>query len=287
MNRTVIYDKIIVIGLGKLAFQCAEKIRLLYDVDVVLYDVNDEPSRFLQVHSLKCGIIYVFAEKGKSISLIELEEKRILLLSVYNPFIIPSSIIEKENIDAINLHHSFLPEHPGMYAEAWAIYEQEKYSGITWHLMSSKVDAGEIIVRKKVVIDDKTTSYSLLCRMNDTAYEAFEEIIGDIMNGSIRTLSQKKRNGKPLHLKKDKPNNGFLELSWDASKISAFLRAYDYFVSSPFGSPKLWFDDDLLTWKKYAIEKQECSTEKVVFENNRLVISKNGFKISLIGIKKI
>lgn len=122
----------------------------------------------------------------------ENEENTTLLLSVYNPVIIPDRILNKNNIKAINLHHSLLPYHPGMYSEAWAIFEQDKYSGITRHLMTSEIDAGEIIIQKKVPIDAKTTSYNLLYNLNEVAYEAFEEVVEDIMYNSLKVVLQKK-----------------------------------------------------------------------------------------------
>ncbi len=280
------YNKVIIIGLGKTAFQCADKIKTSYCTDVVLYDVNDAPSRFLQFNSKKNGINYIFTEKEKMFSSIENEENTTLLLSVYNPVIIPDRILNKNNIKAINLHHSLLPYHPGMYSEAWTIFEQDKYSGITWHLMTPEIDAGEIIIQKKVPIDNKTTSYNLLYNLNEVAYEAFEEVVEDIMCNSLKAALQKKIPDISLHLKKDKPNNGILDLKWHLNKISSFLRAYDYYVSFPYGKPKVEFENFFWTWKKYTIENENDCTEKISRDNNNLIIEKEGAKITLIGIRK-
>ena len=44
-----VYDKkIIVVGLGKLAFYCVEYISNLYKINVELYDANDQPSTYLR-----------------------------------------------------------------------------------------------------------------------------------------------------------------------------------------------------------------------------------------------
>ena len=281
----VYYNKVVIIGIGKTAFQCAEKIKTVYGVDIVLYDVNDAPSRFLSVNSRKKGIDYIFSEKEKMFSSIENEKEKTLLLRVYNPIIIPGKILNKENINAINLHHSLLPYHPGMYSEAWAIFEQDEYSGITWHLMTSEIDAGEIIIQKEVPIDDKTTSYSLLYNMNEAAYEAFEEIIEDIMCRNLKTYIQKKISDISMHLKKDKPNNGILDLKWRSDKISCFLRAYDYYMAFPFGKPKVEYKNNFWTWKKYSIKNEGFFKEKISMDDNNMIIEKDGMKITLIGVE--
>lgn len=281
-----IYNKAIIFGLGKIAFQCAEKIKNTFDINVVLYDMNDEPSRFLKVNANKSNIKYEFQDKQEIFLAIEKEESNILLLSVYNPVIIPARILDKLNIRAINLHHSLLPCHPGMYSEAWAIFEQDEYSGITWHLMTSKLDAGDIIIQKKIPISDQTTSYNLLNDMNEAAYKAFEEFIPDVMNGSTKSFKQEKISSIKFHYKKDKPNNGILDLSWDLSKISAFLRAYDYFVTSPFGKPMVKCDGEMYIWKKYKIMPCNLTSKSICIDEHNLNVKGNGLKILLIGIEK-
>lgn len=279
------YNKAIIIGLGKIAFRCAEKIKRSFSIEVELFDVNDEPSRFLSSNADKCNIKYLFGDKQEVFDLIEKEESAVLLLSVYNPLIIPANILDKPGITAVNLHHSLLPFHPGMYSEAWAVFEQDEYSGITWHFVTPKIDAGDIIIQKKVPIKERTTSYSLLYDMNEAAYKAFEEILPAIMNGSIKAFRQPQTANISFHHKKDKPNDGILDLSWDIRKISSFLRAYDYFAAAPFGSPTVKWNGEMYTWKKYKITPCDTASKKISVAGQKLIAEGSGLKIVLTGLE--
>ena len=51
----------------------------------------------------------------------------------------------------INVHPSLLPEYRGPNPYIQAILHNEKQSGITFHLMNEKYDAGSILYQKKVL----------------------------------------------------------------------------------------------------------------------------------------
>lgn len=282
-----IYDKVIVIGLGKLAFQCAEYISNLYKINVELYDANDKPSTYLRKNCCNTNINYYCVSKNEMIKNLEEYEEEILILSVYNPYILPKTVLDKSNIFALNLHHALLPNHPGRYAEAWAIYEQNEFAGITWHILTNKVDSGNIISQKKIKINEDTTSVSLLHDMNDIAYNAFVEFIESVMNGDVKSTPQIKEGRVRFHFTKDKPNNGFLDLEWLGDKISAFLRAYDYFVASPFGIPRVIYESNIYIWKRYTITRSNDINVNTEIYNDSLIIRKPKMTIKLNGLKKV
>ena len=72
----------------------------------------------------------------------------------------------KELIDnklIINYHNSLLPKHPGRFAEAWSIFEEDKKSGITWHLVVPEVDKGKIILQKDIEFPPMDSPRLLYC----------------------------------------------------------------------------------------------------------------------------
>ena len=93
-----------------------------------------------------------------------------------------------------------------------------------------------------------------------------------------------------LHLSKDIPNGGRLDLSWPAAKISRFLRAMDYGILNVMGNPKVELRDGLYTWKSYKIDGagrgDETGTE-MISENNTLRIVKDGMIIILNKLKRL
>ena len=79
--------------------------------------------------------------------------------------------------------------------------------------------------------------------------EGFEEIFFKIINSDIIILDQK-MNGNKIHMSNEIPNNGVLNLSWEFSKIHAFLRCLNYGRINIFPKPTL-----VLFGKKFIINK--------------------------------
>jgi phosphoribosylglycinamide formyltransferase-1 len=80
--------------------------------------------------------------------------------------ILSKSFIQRFNGKILNIHPSLLPKYKGLNTHARALKNNDKYSGCTVHLVSSKLDSGKIILQKKVKIykndDVKTLSKRVL-----------------------------------------------------------------------------------------------------------------------------
>lgn len=80
-----------------------------------------------------------------------------------------SQIYKKKIIDQLpiyNFHPSLLPKYKGRFPIFWALYENEKYMGVTCHRVRERIDGGEIMLQKTLPIerDDnfKSLTYKLL-----------------------------------------------------------------------------------------------------------------------------
>ena len=67
------------------------------------------------------------------------------LFSIVNSQILFPSLLKLPREFAINFHDALLPKYAGVHATSWAIFNQEKTHGITWHVMSEIVDSGDIL----------------------------------------------------------------------------------------------------------------------------------------------
>lgn len=282
-----VFDKVIVIGSGKIAFLCAKYCMNNFGVKAELFETSLKRSSFLKKSCDSSNIDYYCLEKNQIEKKILDDEERLLILSIYNPYIIPSSLINKENVMMINLHHGLLPYRSGRYAEAWSIYEQDEYSGITWHILTEAVDKGDILIQKKQKLSDTITSILLLNKLNVLAYSAFCEIIDSIMYGSYKAFPQKKTDNSSFHFSTDSPNGGILDVNWVGKKISAFLRAYDYRIGSPFSTPCLFYEGKKYQWKKYRIVCISNVDENVFIDNDTMKIRKKDADIFLFGLKEV
>lgn len=273
-------EKIYILGTGNLALHCAFCARE-YNREVLLFEMAEKKSMFMERKAKKLEIPYFHENKEIVFQRLLQETEAILLVSAINEYIVPAKVLEMENITAVNLHQALLPKHPGRNAESWAIFEQEKVTGITWHFMESRVDKGDIIIQKEIGLDDGITAYKLFQRQIEAAKEAFNEIFEDLIEGRAFGIPQEKRTGIHFHKSFEIPNEGYLDLSWPGEKRSAFLRAVDYSVLNVMGRPKLIYKQGIYQWKKYEIHKTDSLEEKIIFREKDIYLQKDKIVILL------
>ena len=61
----------------------------------------------------------------------------------------------------INIHPSLLPKFKGLNTHKRVLKNKEKYTGCTVHYVTSKLDSGNIIMRKRILIDNNETENEL------------------------------------------------------------------------------------------------------------------------------
>ena len=71
--------------------------------------------------------------------------------------ILSKTFVQKCKIPIINIHPSLLPKYKGLNTHARAIENEDVYAGCTVHHVTSKLDAGTIILQKKIKILKKDT----------------------------------------------------------------------------------------------------------------------------------
>src|SRR6185369_298086 len=73
-----------------------------------------------------------------------------LLFSIVNSRILDADALSAPRVGAVNYHNSLLPRCAGSNASSWAILAGEEVHGVTWHTMTSRVDAGEILAQARL-----------------------------------------------------------------------------------------------------------------------------------------
>ncbi|SVE35269.1 uncharacterized protein METZ01_LOCUS488123, partial [marine metagenome] len=67
---------------------------------------------------------------------------------------IPNIILKIPKIGSFNFHPSLLPAYAGGNPWFWVIAKGEKYTGVTVHSMTTVYDAGDIILQKRIRIEN-------------------------------------------------------------------------------------------------------------------------------------
>ena len=269
------YQNIMILGTSQLAAFCA-RIITGKGYGVCVIDTGPVPNTILSAACKSAGVSCFHFSKAERKNAILGAKGDTLLISVVNPWVIPQEVLNKKGMKAVNLHHSLLPRHPGRNAEAWAIYEGDQQAGITWHFVIPKVDAGDIIIQAGVKLNDTVTSLKLLQIQDRLAKETFEKICPDLLEGKVTGTPQDREKRPVLHYSWQVPNDGYLDISWGAVKISRFLRAMDYGAVKTLGRPKIVIGKYEYTWDSYKImyAKEGAGVQEIETVNSNIMIYK-------------
>lgn len=99
------------------------------------------------------------------------------LFSIQNPFFLPAEVLACVNKMSINCHNTLLPTYAGQHGTSWAIWFNETQSGITWHIISNVLDAGDIIHQVSFAIEAEETAFSLELKCQEYAKNSLPELI--------------------------------------------------------------------------------------------------------------
>jgi len=97
--------------------------------------------------------------------------------------ILPPEVFTLPPKGTVNLHSSLLPKYRGAAPIQWAIINGERETGVTTIFIQEKVDAGHIILQRKVKIGDEETAGELHDRLAATGAELLLETVNLIDRG--------------------------------------------------------------------------------------------------------
>ena len=191
--------------------------------------VKQKHNIFVYTHKSPYHIpdLVAFCEKEKiqyttdRINLNNLPFKPDILCSIYYRYIISEDIINYCDGRAFNLHPSILPDYKGCSSITWAILNNEKFTGYTYHYMDSGIDTGDIIVQKKIKINDYDTQITLYFKVMLEAFRDFDKVFDFVMEK--RKGSPQKESGK--YFKRGVPHGGIISEEWDLEKTKRFIKA--------------------------------------------------------------
>jgi polyketide synthase PksN len=175
----------LLIGSGEMPVKAAEMLTRA-GFDIAGLHSPDEPLRAWAEERRHPHYIEDFArfrERGETISYD-------YLFSVRNLRILPASLIARPRQYAINYHDAPLPKYAGSHATAWALHHREPTHGVTWHVMTNKVDAGDILKQVIFPIRPGTTKAQLdqLCYL--AAMRAFRDLLEELKSGTATRTPQ-------------------------------------------------------------------------------------------------
>lgn len=212
--------KCYLIGSGNLAFECVK--RVLGDPVYELRGIIS-PDIDLNVLANEHNIPF-YSVLNDCLQVLEHDDFD-YFFSVVNEQIIPLNIIKKARKAAINFHDSLLPRYAGLHATSWAILNQEKIHGVSWHQMTEVIDAGDIYKQEKIKIEANDTALILNMKCYELALSLFESLINDLKSNSIKPIAQNLTE-RTYYGYLDKPaNGGYINFNQPSSNLYSLWRA--------------------------------------------------------------
>lgn len=141
--------------------------------------------------------------------------------------IIPKKVLDIPKIGCLNIHPALLPKYRGRFSTAHAIFNGEKYTGVTAHWMDEGIDSGPIIFQKQIRIDESDTAKSLYDKFTKEGSNLFTKII-NLWLKSKKIKSNPQEENQATFFPKELANNGQIDWKWDGNKILRFIRAMTF-----------------------------------------------------------
>lgn len=139
--------------------------------------------------------------------------------------ILPKALIAIPRVACINLHASLLPKFRGASCIQSAIDQGDAETGVTVMHMVPKLDAGDIILARRMPISGTDTGGSLHDRMAEIAADALAEALPLLLAGDApRTPQDPALASYAPKLERD---HGRIDWTWDAPRLARRIRAYD------------------------------------------------------------
>lgn len=144
------------------------------------------------------------------------------IFSIVNNYILSEKIINLARKEVINYHDSLLPKYAGLNSTTWAIINDEQYHGVTWHKVTNKIDAGDVLKQDKVQIFENDTVFTLNLRCYEQAIISFTALLKDIEEENLSLIKQNFQDRSYYGIGHCLPNFGFID--WRIHSINFICR---------------------------------------------------------------
>ena len=104
--------------------------------------------------------------------------------------ILPRHLLAAAPGGAVNLHPSLLPAYRGAAPIIWTIFNGETETGVTTFLLEDRVDAGDILLQRRVAIESDETAGELEFRLREIGAELLADTLDGLERGDITPRRQ-------------------------------------------------------------------------------------------------
>ncbi|HEV2830540.1 MAG TPA: methionyl-tRNA formyltransferase [Hanamia sp.] len=198
---------------------------------------------------------------------------------------LPEIVWDMPPLGTINLHASLLPQYRGAAPINWAIINGEKQTGVTTFKLKHEIDTGNILLQRKIKIDEDETAGTLHDKMMETGADLLLQTIQQLAEGKFEEIDQSSVSiSKEVLHQAPKIFTETCEIKWDKSveEIYNLIRGL-----SPYPTAFTFLND-----KKLKIFKAEKELNNKVLKPGEIVTDHKSFlklsaKDGFISLKEI
>ncbi|HSP40201.1 MAG TPA: methionyl-tRNA formyltransferase, partial [Gillisia sp.] len=107
---------------------------------------------------------------------------------------LPKIVWDLPEYGTFNLHASLLPQYRGAAPINWAVINGEQKTGVSTFFLDEKIDTGEIILKKEVIIGPEENVGELHDKLMIEGADLVVKTLDLIKNNEVKTQSQQKEN---------------------------------------------------------------------------------------------
>lgn len=104
--------------------------------------------------------------------------------------LIPEKVFSLPPLGTINLHPSLLPKYRGAAPVQWALINGESVSGVTVQMINKDLDAGDIVLQEKLIINENATAEELYENVLPLGADLLIKSIELLASGEAKTVVQ-------------------------------------------------------------------------------------------------
>ena len=103
---------------------------------------------------------------------------------------LPAEVFNIPRHGTINLHASLLPNYRGAAPINWCLMNGEIKTGVTTFYINEKIDQGDILLQKEIMIKNEDDFGSLYTKLSEVGAELVVKTVEGIFNNSLKPIKQ-------------------------------------------------------------------------------------------------